>query len=95
MTLAHPAREPHAILRARQRYGIELTVADLKTIEADCSKGLSMIMGRWGDGYARHAVLHKETALIVVIGSDGRVVTILPREAARPMTRLRRNGYAV
>jgi hypothetical protein len=81
-------REPHAITRARERYGLELTHLDLQRLERDCAEGRSLVLGRWHDGTGKHAVLHDERALIVVIGPDGRAKTVLPRSALR----LRRSG---
>lgn len=74
------SREPRAITRARERYGLELTLADLDAISVDVARGRTMRLASQPDGATRHAVLVRERALIAVISVDGRVVTFIPRE---------------
>lgn len=76
-------REPHAITRARQRYGLDLTLADLDAISAKVANGLSLCLARLPEGASRHAVLCGDRALIVVMSVDGYPITILPRERRR------------
>lgn len=83
---------PHAIERALERYGVLLTWADLKRLEDDCKAGRSLVMQRWPDGGSKNAVLHKDVALVVVIGPDGRIKTVLPRDAARQSKSSYRRG---
>lgn len=66
--------EPHAITRARQRYGIEMTVRDLSRIAADVANGLTLHLSTQHDGCQRHA------ALIAVVSPEGKIITILPKE---------------
>lgn len=71
-------QEPHAITRARERYGLELTIDDLNRIAADIAAGKTMKLGSQPDGSMRHAVLCGDRALIVV--SKHVVLTVLPKE---------------
>ncbi|MBX3502814.1 MAG: hypothetical protein KF889_25495 [Alphaproteobacteria bacterium] len=72
--------EPHAITRARQRYGLELTGADLDRITADVAAGKSLHLSTQPDSSQRHAVLVGKTALIAVVAPGGHVITVLPRK---------------
>jgi len=72
--------EPHAITRARERYGLELTHRDLSRIAADVASGRTLHLSTQADGAQRHATLVRETALIAVVSPEGRVITILPKE---------------
>lgn len=72
--------EPHAAMRARERYGVELTFEDLDRIEGQC---------RRREGLLVRDVVHAEHWLIAVRGcpmvfvfvrQEGRVVTVLERD---------------
>lgn len=70
--------EPHAIARARERYGIELTISDLRQIVAKIRTGLSVVTRR-RECSEVHLVLHDGTALLVVYRpADRCIATILP-----------------
>jgi len=76
--------EPHAILRARERYGIELTISDLLQIGAKIRTGLSVLTRRRGCSEV-HLVMHGGTALLAVYKPDERVIaTVLPPGRSRP-----------
>lgn len=75
-----PARsEPHAITRARERFGLNLTIDDLRQIVAKIVCKLSKLQARLPGGCERHAVHHRDVILPVVFDPErGLVVTILP-----------------
>ena len=77
-----PEKEPHAITRARERYGVELSLRGLTKLRNAC-RDRKGIMLRTRDGGEWWAVLHANLALIAVFDRQAnRVVTILPRDAA-------------
>ncbi len=69
--------EPHAITRARECYGIELTLADVRAIELQCAAGKTLVTARNPDA-TNHALLFKDVALIAVVGADGKLRTFVP-----------------
>lgn len=78
---------PHACLRAKERYGIDLNWSDLRAIARRCKAG----EGRTGtqpDGRQYHMILWGDRILQVVylpkrsLLSDGIVLTIMPPEIA-------------
>lgn len=73
--------EPHAITRARERYGLEITTADLDRMSADIAVGRAMKLGSRPDGACNYAVMCGDRALIVVAKLI--VLTVLPRERAK------------
>lgn len=80
----------HAIERARQRYGLQLTTADVRAIEAACASARSVVVERFKNGAVKHLLLVRQVAVFAVIGPCGRCFTILPRDAQRPTRRYRR-----
>lgn len=83
---------PHAINRALERYGLKLTYGDLLDLCAQCMKGDGRL-GYMPDGKERHLVgCHGRALVAVYIPFDGervfqkqgRIVTLLPPEAASP-----------
>lgn len=71
--------EPHAVTRARERFGLNLTADDLRQITAKIRCGLSLLQARTSNGCERHAVRHLGTYLPVVFDpKTRRVVTVLP-----------------
>lgn len=77
--------EPHAIIRARQRYGIELTVEDLISFARRCLKGEGR-METEERGSQHHALIWNTRVLWIIyappgLGRTGRwgtVVTVMP-----------------
>lgn len=87
---------PHAITRALERYGLKLSYDDLLDMCNQCMMG-SGRLGYMGDGKERHLVTVHGVALVVVyvpyngetvFQRTGRIITILPKEAATPLGRL-------
>lgn len=69
----------HAIERARERYGLELTTDNLKAIVSKCSAGKGVLMARLDNGLERYLVQWNGTGLIVLLNvSKKMVVTVLP-----------------
>lgn len=84
---------PHAILRARERYGLNLSLTDLWNISEQCKLGYGRMKIHPG-GAEKHVVFIHGMELLVVwwpptYGAhpkpDGVVATVLPREAVRAM----------
>lgn len=84
---------PHAIVRARQRYGLKLSTDDLRVIALQCAEG-SCRLAYLPNGRERHLVEVHGRALVVVyrphLGVSslntphqgaGSIITILPRES--------------
>ena len=80
----------HAAQRAKERYGIELTNADVREIARRCKAGEGQ--GHTDpDGKRGHTIIFKDRVLWVVYAppeqhgtklTDGVVVTVMPPEAA-------------
>lgn len=72
----------HAIERARERYGLDLTVDDLKAIVSACAAGDGVLLGRVGDGLERWLVRSKGAALVALVNIPEKfVVSILPHRS--------------
>ena len=79
------ATEPHAITRARQRYGLELTQADLDRIRADIAAGRSILTRRDHHRGEVHIVMVNGVGLLAVVDCDNSFVrTVLPPGRYRP-----------
>lgn len=83
---------PHSIKRALERYGLRLSLDDLNNIVTECQKGYGRL-SYLPDGKERHLVMvHGKAVVLIYAPYDGttvfqkmgRVITILPPEAARP-----------
>lgn len=79
---------PHAIERALERYGLRLSFSDLDRISEECAKGYGRL-SYMEDQKEKHIVHYLGASLVVVYIPEvdashprGRVVTILPPEAA-------------
>lgn len=102
MTLETEA-EWHAITRARERYGIELTPRDILEMCERCRKSEGYQEER-SDGKTLHSLIHNDRILWVVYRpskppSPGTIVTILPpseahNKAARDAGQMRRRMRA-
>ena len=94
----------HAIQRAKERYGIDLTWADLDAIVQRCKAGEGYT-DRRPDGSHFHSIIFGERVLWVVyrrpspMSPDGVVVTVMPPEKAAALAFRdaqhikRRNGH--
>lgn len=71
-------REVHAISRARERYGVELTIEDLQAGEVDIASGKSMKMGDGEGGTSIHVLRIGGIAMRAVVTGAGLIGTILP-----------------
>lgn len=82
-----PMHEPHAIRRARERYGIEVTLLDLHMMQQVVAAGGSLLMKYNPKQNSKtYLVLCPSLAMavVVVVGEEGRIVTILPKQ--KPLT---------
>ena len=71
--------EPHACLRAWERFGLELDSFDLSKIADLVSSGKSLCQKRQSDGMERHIVFYKKTVLPILIEPcSGTIITVLP-----------------
>lgn len=68
----------HAIERAWERYGLDLTLADLDTIAADCASGRAPLIRRGPHGDV-HLAKYRGVVMILCC-RGGVVVTFLPPE---------------
>lgn len=68
----------HAIERARERYGLELTTRDLKKIAGKIKSGEAVLQGRKEDG-STWIVKWNDGVLRVFLFLGGFVVTVLPQ----------------
>ena len=84
----------HPIERARERYGLTLTEADIFQLERGIRAGEAVLVRRerWGDSV--YMVRHATDVLVAVYGDDferkPRIITFLPAEALKSGARYRR-----
>jgi hypothetical protein len=73
-------REWHVIMRARERYGVDLDRSDVLQLAAQIITGLSVVLSRgMPGGLERHLVRHGDVTMIVVYCPVKRMlVTALP-----------------
>lgn len=83
---------PHAVSRALERYGLKLTHGDMYDLCLECQKGYGRL-SFLPDGKERHLLMAHNKAIVVVYApfdgqrvhqKEGRIITILPKEAASP-----------
>lgn len=75
--------EPHAIVRARERYGLNLDHGDLDQLAADIRTGRTVLMQRHDHGEV-HLAMIVDTAVLAVYRPDYRAVaTFLPPKTNR------------
>ena len=87
-------REPHAITRARERYGIELTEGDLRTIARMAEAGETVVLSKQPTGHGIHLVqLEGRPAFEAAISADGWVTTVFPKGARHRKTRGLNKGF--
>ncbi len=80
--------EPHAIRQARERHGVDLTVADLNRIVGLIESGETMLQGYTENGLQRHAVQWNGKLLPVLFSPVFRhIVTVWPNFKLRRNTR--------
>lgn len=76
--------EPHAITRARERFGIELTIPDLAEIARRIREGKSLLLSKSRKGGERHAITYAQTEMCVLYDPVSElVVTIVTLEGYR------------
>lgn len=86
----------HAIERAKERYGLELTKADLAQIGKAIVKGKSVLLGRLECGTERHLVSWKNTALKTVFNPTHRlIITFEPKHTSKPANHWDRKRVAI
>ena len=95
-----PAAEPphapdcHAIVRARERYGVEISLDDLGRAQADIAAGKSILLRKVHDK-SEHILRVKGVPVRVVVAANGHIMTFLPpTNAARRAQRKRRRKKA-
>ncbi len=71
----------HAIDRAKERYGLDLTPVDLKSISQKIKSGAAVLQSQKEDG-AIWIVKWKDQVLRVFLSFTGFVVTVLPQTLA-------------
>ena len=71
-----PQSTPHAIVRAKERYGIDLSMADLRQLERRCAKGEGYCGGNQ-DGTSYHSLVLFDRVLWCVY-RETRIITIMP-----------------
>lgn len=73
------AREPHPIQRVRERYGVEMSLADLRAVARKCHAGKS-VLTRIDSSGAEHRLVKFAGQIMVVIydRSEGRILTFAP-----------------
>ena len=92
--MREPMKEPHAIARARERYGIVLTMEGLRQIERDVRDKKALLLSKRGDGSARYAVMAGDVAVIAAINAVGFCSSILPRTRTPEAQAMRKQGVA-
>lgn len=82
-------KEPHAITRARERYGLDLTVDDLAEISRLCLSGAGIKVDAFKPGWGTiYALRFKGENIVPLISAEGTVISIFPPNAMR--NRIRR-----
>lgn len=85
----------HAANRALERYGLKINSDDLRSMAEACSTGQSLKLANLPRDQERHALMVHGKAVVVVFAPylgptnllrpvHGRIITVLPREAASP-----------
>jgi len=70
----------HAKQRAKERYGIDLSNADLAELRRQIREKKAVLIAKMAGGRTRHIVMLKGVAMIVVAHQDGGIITALPRD---------------
>lgn len=68
---------PHAIIRAKERYGVDLSVADLASIAALARKD-GILQAKQNDGSSIWMVKYKNVVMRLVLSRLNHVITFLP-----------------
>lgn len=90
---------PHAAKRALERYGVELSLADVQALARRCLKGEGFLEEH-PDGAQRHTLVHDGRVLWVVYRppgegrpKDGLVITVTPPDLGSTMRTARHNTH--
>lgn len=87
MTTKNPEKIPHAIARASERYGIDVTIDNLKQAEKDCRDKTAVFVAQEYNGAERFFVKIGDKVLIAVYKRlRDRIITFLPATNV-PLTR--------
>lgn len=84
----------HAIIRALERYGLQINASDLMDLCLQCQQGYGRL-SYLPDGKERHLLMCHGKPIVAVYApydgpygrvpmKEGKIVTILPKEAASP-----------
>jgi len=76
-------RKPHAIKRAKERFGIDLTTSDLKEISRMIQDGKSVLVSNCRNNSEKHIVLWNEIKMGVIYCRDGYILTVLDKLNSR------------
>lgn len=78
----------HALTRAKERYDIDLTQADLSEIRRDIRDGHALLLSNNADGCQVFAVYHQRVYMrLIYAPNTGAVITFLPANAPLPKRR--------
>jgi hypothetical protein len=76
----------HAIARAKERFGLDLTEADMAAIRADIAAGRALLLEKAsGRRLARYAVTVRGVAMCVRPSDNGQIVTVMHLRATAEM----------
>jgi hypothetical protein len=76
-------REPHPIARARERYGIDMNIDELRQMEAWCKTGKGRLTKLLSGDEHHLCDFYGMAVIAVYMPSQERIVTILPRESCK------------
>lgn len=89
------AMTQHAIDRARERYGLELTEQDIEALRGALVAGRAVLLKQMPDGYRHMMAMLGERALIVVWHPERQaIITVLPKNARKKAVPLGRKPPA-
>lgn len=85
----------HAKQRAFERYGINLTDADIRKIIHDIVNGAACLVKKLSDRETIYLIKFEGTAMKALYHTNGAIKTFLPRHADKRRTTIPRNDTAV
>lgn len=75
-----PYRGRHAIDRAAERYGLQLTPDQIRQLEVRCERGGGVLVARLPNGCEKRALACEGRDIVVIWNpAHGRIVTIVPK----------------
>lgn len=90
-------KEPHAIQRARERYGINLTRDDLSTLKGRIAAGEGVLVAKTDDGGKVWMIKTHGVVARVAVSRMGSVTTFLPPDGppiSRGSGRIKNGSYS-